>query len=352
MEQPEAFDRHVQRFSGGIVSDIGYGHRIESFDDEFFVVGEGYGSLSLAGGTPSLLDLHPLFRYWPTWAPGSGFRKTMAASKPFMDEIVFGNYKKVQEKMTAGVTRPSFTSKHLESIYRGECGPDEHRALQFSAGMIFAAGYDTTWHSITMFIACMLIYPEVQQRMQEEIDRVVGRDRLPDFSDQESLPYLQCVMYEVHRWHPVVPVGLPHQVIVDDEYNGMHIPKNATIIANSRSITWDETKFKDPRSFKPERFLPVSSGGGGEIFPVNAVYGWGRRICAGRHLAERSVWIALARIAATLTVSAAKDAEGREIKPDVKICTGLTIHMDPFLCDIRGPRDEDALRMIQDVSID
>ncbi|KAI0768442.1 cytochrome P450 [Irpex lacteus] len=341
-DAPEDFDRHVQRFSGGIVAELGYGHRIESFDDEFFEIGEGYAKLSLAGGTPSLLDINPIFRYWPEWAPGGWFRKTMRESKPYMDEIVFGNYQRVKDEMNSGVARPSFTSKQLEAIYRGEGGPDDHRALAFAAGMIFAAGYDTTWHSVTMFIACMLLHPEVQRKAQEELDRVVGRGRLPDFSDRESLPYLQCVMYETLRWHPVVPLGLPHQVLVDDEYNGMHIPKGATVIANARSITWDETKFKQPRLFRPERFLPKPEGDG-ETFPVGAVYGWGRRICAGRHLAEGSVWIALARILATLTISSAKDAQGREIDPKVNISTAITI--------IR-PRDDMARKAIEDSSID
>ena len=79
-----------------------------------------------------------------------------------------------------------------------------------------------------------------------------------------------------NRWHPVVPIGLPHQVTVDDEYNGMRIPKGAMIIANTRSITWDETKFKDARLYKPGRFLPKPEGDG-EIFPAGAVFGWGRR---------------------------------------------------------------------------
>lgn len=99
----------------------------------------------------------------------------------------------------------------------------------------------------------MLLYPEVQQRAQEEIDKVVGRDRLPDFGDRESLPYLQCVLNETMRpvspthlvfilthnttharWQPITPFGVPHRVMADDVYNGMRIPKGAMVVANTQ----------------------------------------------------------------------------------------------------------------------
>ena len=70
-----------------------------------------------------------------------------------------------------------------------------------------------TWHTITTFIAAMLLHPKVQERAHEEIDRVIGRDRLPDFNDRDSLPYLQCVMQEVFRYVVcVVVVDVPVQM--------------------------------------------------------------------------------------------------------------------------------------------
>ncbi|KAI0768404.1 cytochrome P450 [Irpex lacteus] len=323
-DHPKKFDKQVERFSGGVVSDIGFGHRIESFDDDYFRLSEQWARVAHEGSRTSLLDLHPIFARLPSWFPGAWFVNFIKETKPAMDAIGGGNYYKVEQEMERGsLVRPSYTSKHLEAMYRGELSPELRRAIRKSGATIFAAGAETTWSTTTMFIACMLLHPEAQQKAQEEIDRVVGRDRLPEFSDRDSLPFVTAVVYESFRWQPVLPLGLPHQSMADDVYNGMFIPKGSIIIANSRSITWDPRNFHDPQTFKPERYLPKPEGEG-EIFPMNSVFGWGRRICAGRHLAFDSVWIAVARILATFTISAIKDADGNLVKPQVQFTTALT----------------------------
>ena len=79
----------------------------------------------------------------------------------------------------------------------------------------------------------MSLYPDIQRKAQEELDRVVGPNRLPNFDDREKLIYIRAVTMECMRWMPVTPVGVPHTVIEDDEYKGFAIPKGATVIAVS-----------------------------------------------------------------------------------------------------------------------
>ena len=79
----------------------------------------------------------------------------------------------------------------------------------------------------------MSLYPDVQKKAQEELDRVVGPNRLPDFDDYEKLTYIRAVSLECMRWMPVTPMGVPHTVIRDDEYRGFFIHKGTTIIAVS-----------------------------------------------------------------------------------------------------------------------
>ena len=81
----------------------------------------------------------------------------------------------------------------------------------------------------------MSIYPEVQKKAQEELDRVIGPDRLPEFGDYEHLVYIQATMLECIRWIPVTPTGVPHSPTRDDEYKGNHIPKGATVLPVSVS---------------------------------------------------------------------------------------------------------------------
>ena len=78
----------------------------------------------------------------------------------------------------------------------------------------------------------MALHPHVQRKAQEELDRVVGSDRLPDFSEQVDLPYISAIVKEVLRWGCPVPIGVPKQVMVDDTYNGCFIPAGATIVEN------------------------------------------------------------------------------------------------------------------------
>lgn len=78
----------------------------------------------------------------------------------------------------------------------------------------------------------MLVSPEVQAKAQEEIDRVVGSDRLPSFDDREDLPYIDAIVKEVLRWHPVGPLAFPHMATEDGVYEGYFIPKGALLIPN------------------------------------------------------------------------------------------------------------------------
>lgn len=78
----------------------------------------------------------------------------------------------------------------------------------------------------------MTLFPEVQRKAQEEIDRVIGTTRLPTFNDRDSLPYINAVLLEAWRWHPVIPMGLPHVAKVDDVVNGFCIPKGAIVLPN------------------------------------------------------------------------------------------------------------------------
>jgi cytochrome P450 len=78
----------------------------------------------------------------------------------------------------------------------------------------------------------MVLYPNIQKKAQDDIDRITGGGRLPTFADKTSLPYISCVVWECLRWNPATPMAVPHRVTEDDEYNGFRIPKGSTIIAN------------------------------------------------------------------------------------------------------------------------
>jgi cytochrome P450 len=82
------------------------------------------------------------------------------------------------------------------------------------------------------FFLAMTLFPEVQRKAQLEIDRVIGNSRLPGFEDRANLPYIDAIVKEVLRWHPVAPMGLPHMTTEDDICEGYLIPKGAYLMPN------------------------------------------------------------------------------------------------------------------------
>jgi cytochrome P450 len=114
------------------------------------------------------------------------------------------------------------------------------------AGLVYFAGSDTTVAAVHSFFLAMLIYPEVQAKAQAEIDRVLGKDKLPELADRKDMPYVEGVVNECLRWLPVTPMGqlsllkgarsqvhtAVHQTTQDDEYKGYAIPKGAIVLAS------------------------------------------------------------------------------------------------------------------------
>jgi len=78
----------------------------------------------------------------------------------------------------------------------------------------------------------MVVHPEVQRKIQQQLDDTLGMQRLPTFADREKLPFIDCVVWECLRWNPVLPLGLAHLVSEDDEYRGYFIPKGTSILPN------------------------------------------------------------------------------------------------------------------------
>ncbi|XP_010525432.1 PREDICTED: cytochrome P450 98A3 [Tarenaya hassleriana] len=148
---------------------------------------------------------------------------------------------------------------------------------------MITAGMDTTSISSEWAMAEMIRNPRVQQKVQEELDRVVGRDRIltePDFS---TLPYLQCVVKESMRLHPPTPLMLPHRANADVTIGGYHIPKGSNVLVNVWAVARDPTVWKDPLEFRPERFLEEDVDMKGHDFRL-LPFGAGRRVCPGAQL--------------------------------------------------------------------
>jgi|SRR6267154_334571 len=195
-----------------------------------------------------------------------------------------------------------------------------------------SAGAETTSTTLTWWMLAMIAFPEVQRRAQAEIDAVVGHDRLPSFADAPHLPYVCATIKEVLRWRPAVALGLPHVATKADWYEGMYIPKGTMCISNLWQCNHDRAVFgEDADEFRPERHLDEHGGllpGPIETYQAGHVtFGFGRRICIGKYLANESLFINTARILWATELARAQDESGKEVSLDVEtaIDTGIVL---------------------------
>jgi Cytochrome P450 len=190
--------------------------------------------------------------------------------------------------------------------------------------------------------------PHVVKEAHKELDRVIGPDRLPQFTDEPNLPYIRAIIKEIQRYRPVAAQGFPHATSKDDVYEGHLIPQGTIVLANAHSVHFNATRHPNPDHFLPERWLDAKW----DISAAEAAaqkdaarrdhfaYGVGRRICPGIHVAENSLFLLVSRVFWGFDVGFDVDGEGRRVEIDVDAYAGGGLHKpDVFRARIT-PRSE------------
>lgn len=160
---------------------------------------------------------------------------------------------------------------------------------------MIAAGVDTSGTVIDWGISELIRSPRVMKKLQGEIEVAVGKERMVEESDLDKLEYLNMVIKETLRLHPVVPLLLPHQSIEDCVVNGFHIPKNSRIFINAWAIGRDPNMWNDVEKFYPERFVEKDIDLRGRDFQL-IPFGSGRRSCPGIQLGLTTVRLVIAQL--------------------------------------------------------
>ncbi|XP_030835193.1 steroid 17-alpha-hydroxylase/17,20 lyase-like isoform X1 [Strongylocentrotus purpuratus] len=162
--------------------------------------------------------------------------------------------------------------------------------LKQTVNDIFLAGIETSMQRLYWAIALMTEYPDVQAKIQGEIEVEIGRGRHPVIKDRGNLPYTEATLYEMIRYSTVGPVGVPHATMVDTKFRGYLIPKGTTVLLNQYSMHFDEREWTDPHSFRPEHFLDES--GTTRLHPSSfQPFGTGRRSCLGEAVAKADLFL-------------------------------------------------------------
>lgn len=349
LHKPDLFREHIDQLGASAIMAIAFGYDvIPGVKDDFvepaeFAINKA-AELAIPGRT--LLVPFEFLCYIPPWIPGASTQRLCADVKEAIRLTREGPYQYVKRKMDAGTSKDCLLARVLERDSSDLGYVEDKELLKDIMASVYFGGVETTKVSMANFILAMTLHTRAQKKAQEEIDNVVGSYRLPSYEDRPSLPYVEALYREVHRWRPVLPNGVPHATVSDDVYKGYFIPKGTFVVSNIWAITRNEDTYPDPDSFNPERFLNLDGTLTDDT--VSYVFGFGRRTCPGEHMADNVVWLMIVSVLATFNISKARDDEtGNEIDVDPDAYTdGTTSHPLPFKCSIvrRSEKAESLIR--------
>ncbi|KAF5365846.1 hypothetical protein D9757_012801 [Collybiopsis confluens] len=350
INQPRQWPHHIKRAAASFIMGVVYDKPpIKDAEDPAVTKINDFVSRLTRSALPGAhyVEFMPWLRHAPAWA-AKWKRRAIEWNK--MDSKMFvGLFNEVRDKLDKGDERFSLTASLIKDSGRNNLSVSENAWL---AGTMYAGGAETTAGVLTWFMLAMIAYPDTQRRAQAELDAIVGRTRIPTFADWDHLPYIGAMIKEILRWHPVDPIGLPHQSIEDDWYNGYFIPKGSICIANVWHLNRDPDIYgPDAHHFNPSRHLDEKGApipGIPDTKEENHVtYGFGRRLCVGRHVANQSLFIDIALMLWALNIENPVDANGKPAPIDVDgfIDDGLVMRPAPFEVKL-SPRFPEAPMII------
>ncbi|KAF8549304.1 cytochrome P450 [Imleria badia] len=353
IDNPAKYQAHFSTFSVSVTLSAGYDYEPIPRNDPMVSIVENFVRFSgpgLAPGKVIFTMVFPFLRHISNWLPGPWFQRQTKVANVWKNEMLEKTHQYIQERMESKEhTNDSMVWDHINETekpagsYRSESGAP----LKGASASALTASLNTTAPTLMVFILAMVENPRVWKRAQAEIDAVVGTERLPEFDDRASLPYVDAILREVFRWGPVLPLGGLHATTQSDIYEGYYIPKGTVLATNVWAISREEARYPDGDNFIPERFLDAE-GTLTDDNPSDYIFGFGRRVCPGRHVADGSLWASMATMLATLEFNLAKDADGNDIAFEATFSWGLPRQPNPFPCRLT-PRPHISKDMIDRV---
>lgn len=355
LNDPDHFYDHNRRYSASVIITVTYGKRVANWDDP--LVKKIYAVLAnfqqYSDPSRFLVNSFPSIQYLPQSLFGNW--RTLGEQWFKHDSAVYlGLWRDLKKRVDEGKCKPCFAKDFYLSDPQKQ-GLDELQAAYQTGGLV-EAGSETTSAFLNTFILFATLDHQIVEKAQEELDSVVGPNRLPSWEDEKNLPYIRSIIKECLRMRPPNKLGITHVTTEDDWYEGMFIPKDAQIVlnwwyvlfipldlytANSavRFINFDPEKYKDPYKFNPERYLPyeLSAAAYVNIADPNQrdhfSYGAGRRICPGLHVAEKSLFLNISRLLWGFDIRK-KKVDGKVVEPETQMIPGWLSVPKPFESDI------------------
>ena len=293
------FSKNFRRYSASVLFALTYGKRMVSHDQsEIGEISEIMKVVLEEASRSSVSEAFPIVNSLPS----------VLAPWKHRAKLLFDRHVQLFAKFMNAALETNSWNCCKEALKMDASGQVDRVELSFILGSLYEASH-TSAVVLEVFVLASVLHQDAVFVAQKELDRVVGSNRLPTFDDMAHLPYVDAFIREVMRWRPATPGGMPHVNVEEDTYLGYRIPKGATVVANHWSLDFDETVFKDPYAFKPQRWLEDPS------LPL-ITFGFGRRVCPGKHIGRNSLFIVMSRFLWAYRISHAyENGQKLEIDP-------------------------------------
>jgi len=324
--QPHDITKEIRLAVMNVICALVFGSRYELDDPEFTKFLHITLTAASVVSAGSIVDVFP----WLSFIPFKSI-KTLKETCQERDELVGRIYR--EHVMANRIDDPQdLTDALLKAKKEAEDEDSSVREFLTDANLImtmaeiFMAGLETTGSTLCWALLYLIHNPEVQQMLHQELDHVIGPDRLPELEDKKNLPYLEATITETLRLSSLVPLSVPHKTTVDTTLQGYTIPKGTTVLANLWSLHHDPEIWDDPDAFRPERFLDDE----GNFVPPKAdrflPFSAGRRVCLGESLARLELFLVLARLLHSFKF---ENPPGCDL-PTLKPINGIVLMPQPF----------------------
>ncbi|XP_058150488.1 cytochrome P450 1A2-like [Dasypus novemcinctus] len=241
-----------------------------------------------------LVDFIPFLRY----LPNPSLQKFKALNEEFLrvsQNLVQEHHQDFDKNSIQDIAGALYKHREKSSRARGGLIPQE--SIVNLVNGLFGAGIDTVTTAISWSLMYLVTMPEIQRKIQKELDTVIGRARRPRLSDRPQLPYLEAFILETFRHTTFVPFTIPHSTTRDTVLNGFYIPKGRCVFVNQWQVNHDPKQWEDPFEFRPEQFLTTKDTSINKTLSEKVMlFGLGKRRCIGEVLAKWEIFLFLATL--------------------------------------------------------
>ncbi|KAJ8268174.1 hypothetical protein COCON_G00133460 [Conger conger] len=320
---------HVNSAVSNIICVLVFGHRFQYDDQQFLRLQQLVSDSIRRSGSPMV----QLYNAFPLKIFLMGDIQRVRANI----KEVRSYYRKVYQQYKAEHDRNdvrSFIDRFIIRQNEEHNNPNtyfDEENMERCVSNLFAAGTETTSTTLRWGLLFMMKYPHIQEKVQAEIENVVGRERPPRADDRKRMPYTDAVVHEIQRFGDIVPNNLLHETKVDTTFRGYHIPKGTPVIPLLSSVLYDKTQWQTPHKFNPGHFLDAE----GRFVKRDAFmpFSAGQRKCLGETLAKMELFLFFTSFLQRFTFQPPPGVQPQDL--DLSPCPGVTSSPTPYeLCAI------------------